>query len=1150
MGIKRLLFGTLLRLVNKTLKTTHAPFAGIARSEIGTGRSCPSPTLRERGFWPIVPNRLSLTSLESLALLTILTLFLFTTTLFASDDKIILRKPLPEKSDNRPLRTHPQQDFFNQRPQTAKRGKSLADNNKLLVVLVDFVEDADPTTTGNGKFELAADPTYPISLGAPPHNRPYFEGQLEAVKYYYRAASFEAFQLDYDVYPKAKPAYTLSQEMAYYNPREAHLFTQRTEEYFAEVFATVDSDTDRPESFSQYGHYMIIHAGSDYQHDVMGDSYHDLPSYYLEIGTGKEVWVDGGTHAITHTANVPETITQDVYFRWDVWFGYGLVNAVYAHEFGHSLGFADLYNTLSGYPSVGMFDIMDSGGNGALLFQETEYSPVFQLESILPTLPSAWSRLLAWESDFLQRGILVDIDYMAGLDSLSVQASSAKRTPSDVTPYFYRIRLSADEYILIENRSVDPDSDGGTSVTARDETGTVVHPAVMLRPVSYAAGDYSISYEYDWLLPSWISTAGRAYGGGMLVWHIDDNQIYKQGRYEDGVFYNNYQLNTVNTNIDGYRAVRVIEADNLHDLGNQYSYFWTGTPWEYFFKYKPILTYNELEEYTYITGWTTEIYNNNLSATTRPPLKTNDGKPSNWQIYDISQANRVMTFKVKNRMFDLTRNFGQFDALAALSNSMKFRYSQGQEVAVVSADSVYYFTNDPSYTGIYDNAGDYVKMEGFETTTTLSKVDFPAVSASIASGTEDLMLVDGAKLAFLTGHWFGQPMWHVFEKTIAQAPFYFKKGGVSYIGVTFEDDTAEVFTATPAQNFNNTYTENSIIVESTGVQFAEPGRFFTDGNNLYFLTRNTITNCLSPASSLLSPASSFLIFDPVVYTHNEKSVIYLMSDDHVVYSVGDGPVRPASDSVVKILDLKQYTSEPPSQMALGYAESRNANFILVHTLTKVLIFSPEGAMYQGFPLTLENYTLNPDTTPYIISFQGEPIVFLFDQSQGLLAVDLTGKIRYDYSQFWNASEIPPQFFTYENHLFMLYATAENNVLMNSMPISNDTYILWNGFRNNGCGVLTRTTAPTPIPSSKPEIYIYPNPVKQKYGYLRINNIENSAKINIYNIAGQKVFTTQIERPIENFIDIPFDTTKLSSGLYFVLVETEGKTQYHKFSIIK
>ncbi|HQK57548.1 MAG TPA: hypothetical protein PK126_03295 [Candidatus Syntrophosphaera thermopropionivorans] len=82
--------------------------------------------------------------------------------------------------------------------------------NKLLVILVDFQEEIpdDPNTTGNGKFQLEPDPNYLYSIGSPPHNRKYFQDNLEALRYYYLAATAGSFNLEYDVYP-INGAYTL-----------------------------------------------------------------------------------------------------------------------------------------------------------------------------------------------------------------------------------------------------------------------------------------------------------------------------------------------------------------------------------------------------------------------------------------------------------------------------------------------------------------------------------------------------------------------------------------------------------------------------------------------------------------------------------------------------------------------------------------------------------------------------------------------------------------------------------------------------------------------------------------------------------------------------------------------------------------------------
>jgi len=1101
--------------------------------------------------------------LQSKTLLLILLIF---TTALSAQDKINLQKIPFTDSNITNIKAHLQQDIFNYRRPENTQKRSSERNNKLLVILVDFQEEIpdNPSTTGNGKFILDPDPDYQITLGAPPHDREYFEAQMSAMGYYYRAASYGAFLLEYDVYPKNKPAYTLPHEMAYYNPADSNLFTQRTELYFTQIFQTVDADSDRPERFSDYDHYMVIHAGSDSQHDVAGNTQRDLPSYYLEIGTGKDVKVDGGSHAITHMANVPETITQDVSFRYGYYRGYGAVNSVYAHEFGHSLGFADLYNTLSGYPAVGLFDIMDSGGSSALLDMD-DYGNLYVVESIIPALPSAWSRILAWEDDFLQRGILVDIDYLAmqNAQNLPILAASAKRAPDDSTPYFYRIRLSANEYILIENRNTDPDGDGGLQLAG------ALDGRVFLHPTPNVQSDYSSTFEYDWILPGWIDENGFSYGGGLLIWHIDDNQIYHQ-QWIDGQPYTNLQLNRVNTNIYGNKAVRVIEADNIQDIGNVYSRFWTGTEWEYFFKYKPILNSGDFN------GWSTEIFNDQLSSATKPALKTNDGKPSSWKIYDISPAGGTMTFALKNGFFDTTRNYGKYENITAISPPMKGVFASDDEIgiAIASPDSINYivkgdfaedFEPSPPYPWYINETG-------------IGIADFPFVATSIKPDNHDyseLLLVHADTITLLIGSYGGDALKYTFDKQIIHKPFYYKtidtiNGDTSYLGVTFADSTTTLYTVQ--------ISSNNLQIEPTIHYFNEPGRFFFDGRYLCLLVNNRIERLkLSDFDIIDIPAvypdfgqtinlpssKNFTLYAPVIANNQRETVIYLMSDDKVIYPLYNKyPINP-------IFNLSNYTSEPPSQLALGYSPERNSHFILFHTASKIFVISPDGSLYPGFPLTLPNTRLKPDTTPFIFSFNNvgtafmpsetDIIFLLHDASQGLLAVDLKGKIRDEYSQYWNSSDFPPQFFIENDKLYMLYSDTEKNVFLSSLQIAPDTKILWNGENNSG-NVFTYQSGGETSPSAPIELYVYPNPIKQQFGYVRINNSppvgtpfmdpKTRIKINIYNIAGQNVLSTQISPSIENFTDIPIDTKNLSTGQYFVIVDIDGKIHQTKFAIIK
>jgi len=58
--------------------------------------------------------------------------------------------------------------------------------------------------------------------------------------------------------------------------------------------------------------------------------------------------------------------------------------------------------------------------------------------------------------------------------------------------------------------------------------------------------------------------------------------LFQQGvTNADGIFVSNFDNNSVNFDLS-HRGVKVIEADGLDDLGNPYSWYWTGTPYELF----------------------------------------------------------------------------------------------------------------------------------------------------------------------------------------------------------------------------------------------------------------------------------------------------------------------------------------------------------------------------------------------------------------------------------------------------------------------------------------------------------------------------------------------------------------------------------------
>ncbi|NQT65437.1 MAG: hypothetical protein HQ554_04595, partial [FCB group bacterium] len=454
--------------------------------------------------------------------------------------KFIIRKDIAPTTTER--KVHPLEKELS-RPRNISNINS-RDYNKILVLLIDFPVDSLSTTTGNGKF-LQDATGYSFPIGRPPHDHTYFSMQLEALKYYYDAVSFGDFQAEIDIFPQPVTGedftgYTLPHEMSYYNPIGANfeLQIERFEEYFLDCFNTADEDEDI--NFSQYEHFIFIHAGSDWQHDVWGDTPSDLPSFFIVVGDGKEAIVDNGTVTINHACNIPETIIQDsepdVSGSIPIVPNWGVINAVMVHEFGHSLGFVDLYNTRNFTPQVGYFDIMDSGGLTAISLgiDETgngQADIYYEVEGIFPALPGAWSRVIAFEDSYRARGILKDIDEFDFDSKITVLPAEKMFDPATITDssaYFIKIPLSETEYLLVENRQVDPDGDGGAYPCTSADGRVVLYPTY---PYPNLSDDQT--YEYDYLLPGWISENYYSYGGGLLIWHIDEKILYENNNYEN-----------------------------------------------------------------------------------------------------------------------------------------------------------------------------------------------------------------------------------------------------------------------------------------------------------------------------------------------------------------------------------------------------------------------------------------------------------------------------------------------------------------------------------------------------------------------------------------------------------------------------------------
>ncbi len=1027
---------------------------------------------------------------------------------------------------------------------------SLRANNKLLVILAEFQEDDDPQTTGNGKF-LLEDDDYPITLGAPPHDHEYFTKIMESVRYYYLEVSQGFYDLDCDIYPRDGSFYELPQEMKYYNPPGASssLMLERFEEYFRDVLQTADADSTV--NFSDYGHYMVIHAGADWQHDIQGDSPGDIPSFFITIGDGKEVAVDNGAKYIKHLCNVPEMITQDTssYTEGGIEFydGYGVTNSVTAHEFGHTLGFVDLYNTFNFRPAVGYWDIMDSGGSTILTMSPDDDGDgipdgekYFYIEGGIPALPGAFHKELVWNNEFRANGLLKDISEFDLSQPIEVIAAG-KQFSGDIGPnqaYIVKIPLSDTEYILIENRQTDHDEDGVTTMVGDNGANS----QVIFYPTGYDNDDAD---EYDFALPGWNDENNNSYGGGLIMWHVDEKIIYQQGTYEsDGEFVSNFAANSVNTKYKS-RGVKIIEADGLEDIGNVYSQYWYGTVYEPFYKYKPLLDTNG-----YFTGWDINLFNNRISSTTQPALQTNAGEPSMFEIYDIDSGHysrpfhippEIVSFRFKAQMFDNISYvpFVEIDSVVTMGRAGLSDFlpnSTISEFPVFSNHGVNFISH------FYDGGS----LDDWNDMLTQVPLSFKPTQTPIAfdydeDGYDEWVVAAGKDLHVLkTAESFGSI---TFTSEVTSPPFPLVAGNENSFAVCtgnfiykFKGGSQDFAPHTDALPIGNA----SLAADDRYLYAFSEGVLYKIDYQSEFSIENEITMPFEATS-----------YDPIAFydTANvANNAVFMLSDEGDLYRIRDGQVK-------RIFEIYPYTTAATTNLSIGAPMDDGRVYLFFGAGNTIFAIDTEGVMADGFPARLEDLNIMPGGYPAIVELLDQSIVLMPGERQGYFAVNANGDYQPFFSLGWNGKP-GLDFFHWEkdsarlNYIYNDFyedPASQSEVCRIGIASIDEVYenpIDWNGYRNGGYGCFYGAITYSPSADQRLSVIAYPNPVRSGQLRLKVEGAQAKIDVKLYNIAGDMI----CDRSYEADESIRIDTRNMASGLYFGIVESDGQKKTIRFGI--
>ncbi len=484
---------------------------------------------------------------------------------------------------------------------------------KVLAIRVDFQEQENRLTTGNGKFQFSADTAKTIDV--PPHNLKYFADQLTALSNYYHVASRGQLTIATTVYPSlSESSFTVSQPMSYYVPAgDDKLLDTRLAEFFQEAFQVADSVGNI--DFSAFDAFIVFHAGvgGDFAFDF-DSTPQDMPSVFLdsktltkEIGnadpTYRGISVNGGSFFIQDGIILPETQSQDG-------FEIGLLGTM-TIMFGNQLGVPLLFNPDNGRSGIGVFGLMDQGSGNFF--------------GLVPALPCAWTRVfLGWETA---------IEVTNGENFMVAAPGAANENK------IYKIPINSQEYFLIENRNRDingdeialgSDADGRRVEFHWDDNGQRL---LGESPDGQPIGVITQISEYDFGLP----------GSGILIWHIDENVIAA-----------NFSANRVNANPE-HRGIDLEEADGAQDIGQFYGFLSAGSGAEngvvedMFWDSNTInICINAANPQECFSGTAPEGSAVEFTPFTMPNSLSNSGADAQIFITDFSQPDSIMTFTVKS----------------------------------------------------------------------------------------------------------------------------------------------------------------------------------------------------------------------------------------------------------------------------------------------------------------------------------------------------------------------------------------------------------------------------------------------------------------------------------------------------------------------
>jgi len=467
------------------------------------------------------------------------------------------------------------------------------DTLEVFVLLVDFQQDNNSLTTGDGRFNSDTKVAYKLDPSGVRANANYWLRHFDFVNAYYKAASGGKLAVKARVFPE-NTLYTLDKPIMGYNrtgkskgEKTAEYDEDRSRLYLNFIYDAVTKAHTSDESpfkvpLSKNPNtkrvYMIAHAGASRLVDggSMGTRNADTPGDFLDIFVDKDAWMylmpdsaknenvvpvmgvgengdtvvtalalkGGATDTLRSIMVVSETASQDS-LNWGI-------NGIMVNQIGRELGLPNTYDVVKGISRLGYFDMMDFAGYNAG-------------NGFLPSLPAAWDRLyMGWSK-------VKEVRPTAG-HPVTVEVAAAG---SGLGTEIVKVPLSASEYLLIENRQRSWNRDGTVSVDYVPDAGAETEKQTKTVP----ADSIHLLFEDEVCVKGKCKPNGKQLSGfilapssfdaglpasGIAVWKVNEWYLRETLRYGVANFWGGDTLR------DHQFGIALVESDGVLSIGKSF----------------------------------------------------------------------------------------------------------------------------------------------------------------------------------------------------------------------------------------------------------------------------------------------------------------------------------------------------------------------------------------------------------------------------------------------------------------------------------------------------------------------------------------------------------------------------------------------------